>query len=34
MKQKPDITDYLWATFFAIFIGATLGMIFVIKYGA
>jgi len=34
MKQKPDFTDYLWGGFFAIFIGATLGMIFVIKYGA
>jgi hypothetical protein len=33
MKNKPNFTDYLWGTFFAIFIGAALGFIFVIKNG-
>jgi hypothetical protein len=33
MKNKPDFNDYLWATFFAIVIGAMLGFIFAIKNG-
>jgi hypothetical protein len=33
MKNKPDFTDYLCGTFFAIFIGAALGFIFAIKNG-
>jgi len=33
MKNKPDFTDYLWGTFFALFIGAFFGIIFVIKNG-
>jgi len=33
MKNKPDFTDYLWGTFFCIFIGAALGFIFAIKNG-
>jgi hypothetical protein len=33
MKQKPDFTDYLWATFFAIFAGAFFGFLFAIKNG-
>jgi hypothetical protein len=33
MKKKTDYTDYLWGTFFALFIGGFLGMIYVIKTG-
>ncbi len=33
MKSKPNFTDYLVGTFFAICIGATLGFIFAIKNG-
>ena len=33
MNNKPDYTDYLWGTFFAIFLGAFLGFIYAIKNG-
>ena len=31
--NKPGFMDYLWGTFFCIFIGAALGFIFAIKNG-
>jgi len=33
MNNKPDYTDYLLGTFFAIFIGAMLGFIYILRSG-